>query len=61
MQNLPRFAAEERFIRKVIEPEDNRTHLKLTFLKAGGSEYVWEKAKVWRLWGKVIEDKKKVR
>ena len=35
MQNLLRFAAEERLIHKAIEPEDKRTNLKPTSLKAG--------------------------
>ena len=35
----------------------SQTHLP----QGWGSGYVWEKAKVWRLWEKVTEDKKNVR
>ena len=35
MQNLPRFAAEERFIHKATEPEDKRPNLKPTTFNAG--------------------------
>lgn len=59
---MPRFAAEKEFIHKAAKHRDKRTSINSTFMKVKGSRYLCDKEAGWsEVWGKMTEDKKKVK